>query len=113
MNHAGKGDADNNSLLLKQLENIPDEKRGARFVCVLSLADPGGRIILTARDTVEGRIVHAPRGHNGFGDDPLFLIDSLGKTTAELTPDEKHAISHRGKALRRMKELMERMKLIG
>jgi XTP/dITP diphosphohydrolase len=113
MNRAGKGDADNNSLLLKQLENIPDEKRGARFVCVLSLADAGGRIVLTARDTVEGRIVHVPRGHNGFGYDPLFLIDSLGKTTAELTPDEKHAISHRGKALRRMKELMERMKLVG
>ncbi|HEX3357463.1 MAG TPA: RdgB/HAM1 family non-canonical purine NTP pyrophosphatase [Tepidisphaeraceae bacterium] len=113
MNGAGKGDADNNSLLIQQLKDVPDEKRGARFVCVLALADAEGRIVLTARDTVEGRIIHGQRGKNGFGYDPLFLIDSLGKTTAELTPGEKHAISHRGKALRRMKELMGRMGLVG
>ena len=107
MNGAGTGDADNNLLLLKQLADVPDEKRTARFVCVLALADKKGRIVLTARDSVEGVIIHAPRGDNGFGYDPLFLIESLGRTTAELTPDEKHAISHRGKALRRMRELME------
>lgn len=100
-------DAENNRLLLHQLEHVPDEKRTARFVCVLALADPGGRIVLTARDTVEGRLLRAPRGRNGFGYDPLFLIDSLGKTTAELTPAEKHAISHRGKALRRLRALMD------
>lgn len=109
LNHAGKGDNDNNRLLLDQLKNVPDNRRGARFVCALALADPKGRIIFTARDTVEGRIIHAPRGHNGFGYDPLFLIDELNKTTAELSPEEKHAISHRGKATRRMKELMRRM----
>ena len=107
INAAGKGDTDNNALLLKQLQNIPDDRRAARFVCVLALADPQGRIVLTARDTVEGRVIHEPRGHNGFGYDPLFLIDALGKTTAQLAPDEKHAISHRGKALRHLRALMD------
>jgi XTP/dITP diphosphohydrolase len=106
LNQAGKGDAANNALLLRQLENVPDEQRGARFVCVLALADPQGRILITARDTVEGRVLRAPRGSNGFGYDPLFSIDEMGKTTAELAPDEKHAISHRGKALRHLRGLM-------
>ena len=108
---AGSGDADNNATLLRQLRDVPDgERRAARFVCVLALADPGGRIILTVRDTLEGRILHAPRGSNGFGYDPLFLVGRLGRTTAELAPDEKHAISHRGKALRRLRALVERVK---
>jgi len=112
LNKAGKGDADNNDLLIHQLDNVPDEQRGGRFVCVLALAAPDGNIILTARDTVEGKILREERGENGFGYDPLFLIDSLGKTTAELDPNEKHQISHRGKALRRLRELMEKTKLI-
>ena len=111
MNQAGKGDQDNNALLLRQIQDVPDEKRSARFVCVLALSDPSGRILLTARDTVEGRVIRAAKGANGFGYDPLFHIDSSGKTTAELAPDEKHAISHRGKALRHLRKLMERMKL--
>jgi XTP/dITP diphosphohydrolase len=106
LNQAGKGDAANNALLLRQLENVPDDRRIGRFVCVLALADPQGRILLTARDTVEGRVLRAPRGSNGFGYDPLFFIDEMGKTTAELAPDEKHAISHRGKALRHLRGLM-------
>lgn len=108
LNDAGKGDLDNNALLLRQLQTVPDEKRTARFVCVLALADPQGRIALTARDTVEGRIIHEARGGNGFGYDPLFLIDRFEKTTAELSPADKHAISHRGKALRRMRGLINR-----
>jgi XTP/dITP diphosphohydrolase len=111
MNGAGKGDQDNNALLLRQIQDVPDEKRSARFVCVLALSDPQGRILLTARDTVEGRVIRAARGANGFGYDPLFLIDAMGKTTAELAPDEKHAISHRGKALRHLRGLMERITL--
>ena len=111
LNRAGQGDADNNALLLKQLEDVPDDRRTARFVCVLALSDPRGRVLLTARDTVEGRIIHAPRGDNGFGYDPLFLIDPLGKTTAELPPEEKHAISHRGKALRQLRALMDDLRL--
>lgn len=112
MNHAGHGDADNNTLLLRQLDQVPDVARAARFVCVLALSDPQGRIILTARDIVEGRIIRAPRGANGFGYDPLFLIDEAGRTTAELPPEEKHRISHRGRALRRLRELMGRLPLI-
>ena len=108
MHNAGKGDADNNTLLLKQLEHVPDDQRTARFVCVLALSDPQGKILFTARDTVEGRVLRAPRGANGFGYDPLFLIDELGKSTAELQPDEKHRISHRGKALRRLRGLLEK-----
>jgi XTP/dITP diphosphohydrolase len=111
MNRAGKGDADNNALLLRQLEGVADERRTARFVCVLALADAEGKILLTARDTVEGRIIHQPRGENGFGYDPLFLVDAAGKTTAELAPAEKHAISHRGKALRHMRGLIEAVEL--
>jgi len=109
INGAGQGDADNNALLLKQLEKVRDAQRTARFMCVLALADPQGRIILTAQDAVEGVMLRVPRGSNGFGYDPLFFIPPLGKTTAELAPDEKHAISHRGKALRRMREVMERV----
>jgi XTP/dITP diphosphohydrolase len=111
-NHAGHGDVDNNALLLRQLDQVPEAQRTARFVCVLALSDPQGRIILTARDTVEGRIIRTPRGSNGFGYDPLFLIDEVGRTTAELPPEEKHHISHRGRALRRLRELMGRLPLI-
>ncbi len=79
-------------------------RRSARFVCVLALSDPSGRIILTAQDTVEGRLLREPRGAGGFGYDPLFLVESLGRTTAELSPQQKHQISHRGKALRPLSE---------
>ena len=106
MNGAGKGDADNNALLLRQLAHVAEERRRARFVCVLALADPEGRILVTARDTVEGRVIREARGANGFGYDPLFLIDEMGKTTAELPAEQKHAISHRGKALRHLRGIM-------
>jgi len=109
---AGQGDVANNQLLLKQLEAVADAERTARFVCVLALADPDGHVILTARDTVEGRILRRERGGNGFGYDPLFMIDALGKTTAELEPGVKHAISHRGKALRHLKSMMERIGIL-
>jgi len=112
LNNAGKGDADNNDLLIHQLDKTEDHDRTARFVCVLALAAPDGNILFTARDTVEGRILREERGENGFGYDPLFLIDELGKTTAELPPQEKHQISHRGKALRQLKELMEKGNLV-
>lgn len=111
LHHTGQGDADNNQLLLSQLSAVPDPGRTARFMCVLALSDPKGRIILTAEDSVEGRILREPRGANGFGYDPLFYVESMRRTTAELSPDEKHAISHRGKALRRMRELMNRITL--
>jgi XTP/dITP diphosphohydrolase len=106
MHDAGKGDADNNALLLRQLEAVPDELRTGRFVCALALADPEGRIVLTVRETVEGRVLRSPRGANGFGYDPLFLLPERGLTTAELPAEQKHEVSHRGKALRRLKALM-------
>jgi len=77
----------------------------------VALADPLGRVVLTAGDSVEGRILTEPRGAGGFGYDPLFWLQSLGKTTAELPAEEKHRISHRGKALRRLAALMERTPL--
>lgn len=107
MNHAGKGDADNNALLLRQIADVPDDRRTGRFVCVLALSDPAGNVVLTARDSVEGVMLRAPRGSNGFGYDPLFFIAEMARTTAELDPADKHRISHRGKALRRMRALME------
>lgn len=113
MHDAGKGDADNNRLLLEQLQDVEDEKRTARFMCALALADELGRIVLTCQDSVEGRLLREARGSNGFGYDPLFLIDSLGRTVAELTSDEKHAVSHRGKAMRTMVELMKQHGLLG
>lgn len=109
INSAGKGDAANNALLLKQIDEIPDEKRTGRFVCVLALADPSGNIIVTARDSVEGLLLREPRGSNGFGYDPLFYFPDLEKTTAELSPELKHQISHRGKALRRMRQFMNEL----
>ena len=109
LHDAGTGDADNNTLLLRQLADVPDDRRTARFMCVLALADPQGRIVLTAQDAAEGFMLREPRGANGFGYDPLFFIPDMARTTAELAPDEKHAISHRGKALRRMRGLMARL----
>mgnify|MGYP005846259629 CR=1 FL=1 len=108
---AGRGDADNNRLLLKQMSSLDEQRRSARFVCVLALADPDGRIVLTTRDHVSGRIAFAPRGTGGFGYDPLFELPELGKTTAELPASEKHALSHRGKALRHMRTLMDQLGL--
>ncbi|MFM7133281.1 MAG: RdgB/HAM1 family non-canonical purine NTP pyrophosphatase [Planctomycetota bacterium] len=92
-------DAANNARLLRELEGVPDGQRGARFVCVLCIARPDGAIEAEARGHFEGRIGHAPRGTNGFGYDPLLVLDD-GRTSAELSPAEKNARSHRGNALR-------------
>jgi XTP/dITP diphosphohydrolase len=109
MNGAGEGDAANNALLVQRLQSVEEDQRGARFVCSLALADPKGRIAMTSFGAVSGQILRASRGSNGFGYDPLFFIDSLGKTTAELSSDEKHRISHRGNALRRLRQLIDRL----
>lgn len=107
MNNAGSGDAANNALLLSQMEEVPEADRTAAFHCALALADPVGHIVLTANGTVKGRILRSPRGSNGFGYDPLFLIEELRQTTAELSPAEKHAISHRGQALRDLRDQID------
>jgi XTP/dITP diphosphohydrolase len=108
LHNRGKGDADNNALLLEQMQAVEDHSRSARFVCVLALSDPAGKIVLTASDTMEGHLLCAPRGSNGFGYDPLFEVQSMGRTSAELDPAAKHRVSHRGKALARLRSLMER-----
>jgi len=89
-------------LVLERLKDVPDEQRAARFRCVLALAYPDGTV-RTFEGTCEGQIVHCPRGQEGFGYDPLFLVPSLGKTFGEISRKEKSAISHRGRALRRLK----------
>ena len=98
-------DKANNRLLLENLTNIPDEARSARFVCHLALADPE-RVLLESFGTIEGRIGYEPHGDNGFGYDPLFVVTELGCTTAQLDPQRKNAISHRGQAVRRFKVLL-------
>ena len=93
--------------LLKALEAVPVEQRAARFVCVVALALPDGRLY-TARGTVEGRIGTGPKGTNGFGYDPVFVLPD-GRHMAELPSDEKHAISHRGMALAAFKPTLLRV----
>ena len=90
--------AKNRSRLLAALEGVPDARRGARFVCVIALALPGGRE-LTFDGACPGRITTAPRGDGGFGYDPVFFVPEYGVTMAELDPAVKNRISHRGRAL--------------
>jgi XTP/dITP diphosphohydrolase len=102
-------DAANNRLLLERLAGVPREKRGARFVCAIALADPSGHIDFEAVGSARGRILDAPRGERDFGYDPLFLFTeegtiATGRGFAELSADEKAAVSHRGRALRRLLE---------
>jgi len=99
--YAGEGVtyADNRKKLLEDLEDFPDEKRGARFVCTVALADPEGRVDVVAGHC-EGRITHSEVGRGGFGYDPVFFIPASGKTFSELSLDEKNKISHRGEAIR-------------
>lgn len=92
-------DAANLELLLGQLGDVPDERRGAAFVCAAALVVPGGAATVVHGEW-PGRIIRAPRGTNGFGYDPIFVPESEQCTSAELTPDAKDAASHRGRALR-------------
>ncbi len=91
-----------NSHLIQLLDGVPQEQRTARFVCVISAAFPDGRI-LHGRGTIEGIIGYEIKGENGFGYDPIFYLPEYGCTTAELPPEKKNELSHRGKALREIK----------
>lgn len=94
---------------LRRLKGVADEKRTARFVCAIAAVWPDGETV-TALGTIEGRIGHELKGDNGFGYDPIFYLPEYGRTAAELTDEEKNAISHRSRALEQMKpELMKRM----
>ena len=96
-----------NAELINRLEGVPDEKRTARFVCAIAAVLPEGKE-LTVRATIEGRIDYEEKGTAGFGYDPIFYVPELQKTTAELTEAEKNEVSHRGKALRLMKEELKK-----
>lgn len=91
--------------LIHRLDGVEKEKRTARFVCVIAAVLPDGRT-LSARETMEGYIAEEPAGEGGFGYDPILMLPEYGKTSAEITMEEKNRISHRGKALESMKKLL-------
>lgn len=104
----GASDKENNEKLLKLLEGVPFERRRARFRCVMVLFDPLEKVEEWVEGSVEGFILDHPRGEQGFGYDPLFFIPELGKTLAELPLEVKNSISHRGRALRALKEVLKK-----
>lgn len=100
-----------NQNLMDRLSGVPDEKRTARFVCAIAAAFPDGREYVV-RGTIEGRIGYEERGENGFGYDPIFYLPDRDVSTAQLSREEKNSISHRGNALKKMKELLEKEDLL-
>jgi len=94
--------------VLELLKNVPKEKKTARFVCRLCLASPE-KILIETEGTLEGLIIDRQIGQNGFGYDPIFFVPRLNKTVAQLTGEEKNAISHRGNAIRKLKPLLDEM----
>ncbi len=96
-----------NQALIDKLEGVPKEKRTARFVCAIAAVLPSGKQIVT-RGTIEGMIGYEIAGENGFGYDPIFYVEEYGCTTAQLSPEEKNKVSHRGNALMAMKEKLEK-----
>ena len=115
-----------NRNIIERLTDVPDEERTARFVCVIALAIPesvdisgaevdirSGARVLKVRAAMEGRIGYGEKGENGFGYDPIFYLPEYGCYSAELAPEKKNEISHRGKALRAMRDIMEQYGLIG
>ena len=95
-----------NSIILDKLKGVPDKERTARFVCAIAAAFPDGTTEVV-RGTIEGIIGHEIIGKNGFGYDPIFYLPEYGCTTAQLPPEKKNELSHRGVALRTMREIME------
>ncbi|RME80917.1 MAG: RdgB/HAM1 family non-canonical purine NTP pyrophosphatase [Caldilineae bacterium] len=108
--HAGAqaSDMDRVQILLQRMADVPDEKRTAVFRCVVAVAAPGDGAIFTASGSSAGVIARKPSGSHGFGYDPVFFVPKYGKTYAELTPEQKHALSHRGRAARRARVLLKR-----
>ena len=96
-----------NAELLRRCEGVPEEKRDARFVCVIACAYPDGTVD-TDTGVIEGKIAHEPKGEHGFGYDPIFYLPERGCTTGELLPEDKNAISHRGIAIRKMVDLLKK-----
>lgn len=98
-----------NQALLDRLRGVPDEERTARFVCAIAAAFPDGTSEVV-RGTMEGIIGHAIAGENGFGYDPIFFLPEYGCTSAEISPEKKNELSHRGEGLRKMREIIEKRK---
>lgn len=96
-----------NTAIIEKLDGVPEEERTARFVCAISAVFPDGREFGTL-GKMEGHIAHEIAGSNGFGYDPIFFLPEYGKTSAEISEDEKNAISHRGKALREMEKVLRK-----
>lgn len=96
-----------NQNLIDRLEGVPDERRTARFVCAIAAVFPDGSSVVT-KGVMEGRIGYEESGSNGFGYDPIFILPEYGCTTADLDPETKNQESHRGKALRAMKEELKK-----
>lgn len=95
-----------NQALIDRLEGVPDEKRKARFVCAIAAALPDGSTEVV-RGTMEGRIGYEITGENGFGYDPIFYLPQFGCSSAELEPEKKNELSHRGEGLRKMRKVLE------
>jgi XTP/dITP diphosphohydrolase len=93
-------------LIFERLHGVPVAQRSARFRCVITIAEPSG-YHESVEGSIEGIITDVPRGANGFGYDPIFLVPELGETTAEMPPEQKHQISHRGRAARKARALLE------
>ena len=96
---------ENNQKLLREIRDVPISKRGARFRCIIAMRSPDGREAI-AEGSCKGRIGWKEKGRKGFGYDPLFVLPKYGKTMAELTLEEKNRVSHRGKALRKLKKII-------
>ena len=103
--YSGKGDEENNLLLMKNLRDKED--RTAHYACSIVLAYPDGSTV-SAEGELHGEVIFTPRGENGFGYDPIFFLPEYGMTSAEISPEEKNRISHRGKALRALVEKLDR-----
>ena len=94
-----------NQMIIDALADAKEEERTARFVCAIAAAFPDGTV-MTRRGVIEGMIAHQPAGEHGFGYDPIFFLPEYGKTTAELAPEDKNKISHRGRALEKIREVL-------
>jgi XTP/dITP diphosphohydrolase len=107
--YGGEGltDQDRNALMLRELADVPPARRTARYRAVIAVTAPDGREA-TVEGTVEGVLLDTPRGTGGFGYDPLFYYAPLGATFAEIAPEAKHAVSHRGRAMALARELLRR-----
>ena len=94
-----------NQMIIDALADAKEEERTARFICAIAVAFPDGTVT-TRRGVIEGMIAHQPAGEHGFGYDPIFFLPEYGKTTAELAPEDKNKISHRGRALEKIREVL-------